>query len=82
MPSCPKEIDLAGDDIKTGEISSKLSPFRLEHLISLRKFINDAGDQSINGGLLNFVIPKGDSDPNVLYTAISSGVGGAACRSN
>lgn len=80
--SCPTEINLADDDIKMGQAASKLSPFRLAHLTSLRKFINEAGDRSINGGPLDFALPKGDDNPNVLATAISSGSEDRTCKSN
>lgn len=78
----PKEIDLADDDIKLRKAANKLSSFRLAHLTSLHKFINEAGNRSINGGPLSFVIPLGDNDPNVLYTAISSRAKGAASKGN
>ena len=73
MTSYPPEIGVAGDGINMGKAATELSSFRLAHLISLRIFINEAGDQSTNGGPLNIVTPEGDSDPNVLYTAISRG---------
>ena len=73
MANHPTEIDLANGGIKMSKVANELSSFRLAHLISLCNFINEAGDRSTNGGPLNFATPKGDSDPNVLYTAISLG---------
>lgn len=80
MTSYPTEIDLT--DGKMDKAACELSSFRLEHLISLQEFINAAGERCINGGPLNIAIPKGDNDPNVLYTATSSGAKNTTCKSN